>query len=235
MTESFIDVSIPLITVWGYPLSGLELAGTLTGLACVWLTARERISCWPVGIINIICFFFMFYQVHLYADMFLQVFFLVMSIYGWIKWANPRIPDEANSRNELRITSLAANCLAAVAAASAACGAACGLLMSRLHLYIPALFPRPSAFPYLDSFIAVFSVTATILMARKKLECWYFWISVDTLAVFVYYLRGIKLVSLEYFVFGMLAAMGLLGWRREYAGYDQDTESVMNSACEAET
>lgn len=235
MPESFIDVSIPLITVWGYPLSGLELAGTLTGLACVWLTARERISCWPVGIINIVCFFFMFYQVHLYADMFLQVFFFVMSIYGWIKWANPRSPDEANSRNELRITSLAANRLAAVVAASAACGAAFGLLMSRLHLYIPALFPRPSAFPYLDSFIAVFSVTATILMAGKKLDCWYFWIFVDILAVFVYFLRGIKLVSLEYLVFGMLAAMGLFVWRREYAGYDREADRMISATCEAET
>jgi len=69
-------------TLLGYSLSYVELVGTVTGLVSVWLAARANILTWPVGIINVLAFFILFYQVRLYSDMALQVYFLATTIYG---------------------------------------------------------------------------------------------------------------------------------------------------------
>ena len=75
-----------LVEVLGYPLSFLELFGTLTGLVTVWLAARAHILTWPTGLINNLAFFLIFYQVQLYSDMLLQIYFFVISLYGWWYW-----------------------------------------------------------------------------------------------------------------------------------------------------
>src|SRR5215210_4975520 len=64
----------------------LELVGAITGLICVWLAARQQIWTWPVAVVSVICYFVFFYQIKLYADMWLQLFFLGSNLYGWYEW-----------------------------------------------------------------------------------------------------------------------------------------------------
>jgi len=215
------DLDVTLVTLLGYKLSYLELTGTVSGLACVWLTARENIWCWPVGIVNIACFFVMFFQLRLYSDMFLQVYFLATSVYGWWKWGHPRSPEEANRRNELRISLLKMKILLLLLAACLAASIGFGLFIKNIHTMLPSLFPERAAFPFADSVVAVLSVAAQFIMARKKLECWLFWIAVDALALVIYFLKGVNLVAIEYFVFGCIALYGFLGWKKEYRGYSR--------------
>ena len=99
------DINVTMITIFGYPLSWLEFIGTLTGLICVWLTAKARPSSFIIGLVNNVFFFLLFYQVQLYADMFLQVVFFALGIYGFIKWITPK-PSEADKRNELMISTI---------------------------------------------------------------------------------------------------------------------------------
>jgi len=219
LIAGLFDLNVTALTLLGYKLSYLELVGTLSGLACVWLTARENVWCWPVGIVNIAFFFVMFYQLRLYSDMFLQVYFLATSVYGWWKWTHPRTPEEANKRNELRISMIAAPSLLALLAVCAVSIAAFGALISNVHVLLPGLFPERAAFPYADSVVAVLSVAAQFIMARKKLECWLFWMAVDALALGIYFLKGVNLVAVEYFVFGCIALYGFLGWRKEHHSY----------------
>lgn len=87
---SIFDINNTLVTLLGYNLSYIECFGTLFGLLCVWLGAKENIWNWPVGLVNIILFFIIFYQVRLYSDMFLQVYFFCISIYGWVQWSKHR-------------------------------------------------------------------------------------------------------------------------------------------------
>ena len=75
-----------LFQLGDYPVSFIELLGTFFGLLSVWWAARANILTWPAGILNEIGFFALFYQVQLYADMLLQVFFFVVTIYGWRQW-----------------------------------------------------------------------------------------------------------------------------------------------------
>ena len=73
-----------IVEFWDYPMSLIEIFGTITGLITVWFAARNNIITWPFGLVNVSSFFIIFWQVNLYADMFLQVYFFSMSIYVFI-------------------------------------------------------------------------------------------------------------------------------------------------------
>jgi len=94
-----------------------------------------------------------------------------------------------------------------------------GFFAENLHHILPMLFTIPSAFPYADSLVTVLSIVATFLMIQKKIESWVFWILVDAVATWLYFLKGIKFVGLEYLVFCFLAVYGLWNWIRENRSY----------------
>jgi nicotinamide mononucleotide transporter len=98
-----------------------------------------------------------------------------------------------------------------------------GSLAENIHEIFPALFPKPSAFPFLDSFVTVMSIITTFLMINKKIESWIIWILVDAIATYMYFVKGIKFVALEYLVFCFIAAFGLWNWIREHRSYQSAT------------
>jgi nicotinamide mononucleotide transporter len=218
---NIFDINYIVFTAAGYPVSFIELAGTISGFACVYLTAKERVICWPVGIVNIVFFFFMFYQVRLYSDMLLQVYFLVTTIYGWWRWTHPNSDSERDGKDELRVTDLTAGQFAFLIALCSASTFLLGALMSDIHTLLPSIFREPAAYPYADAFTTVFSVAAQIIMAMKKRQCWLLWITVDIAAAAVYFLKGINRVAIEYILFGIIAAAGFINWtgiRNSYSG-----------------
>jgi nicotinamide mononucleotide transporter len=91
-----------------------------------------------------------------------------------------------------------------------------GKLSSHLHLWFPKLFSLPSAYPYIDSFTSVLSIYATFLLMKKKLEAWIVWLIVDIILSIVYLLKDIKLVSIEYVIFCIIAGYGFYHWYRTY-------------------
>lgn len=215
---NFFSIDFIFFEVWGYPMSYLEFFGTLAGGIAVWLAARANIWSWPIGLINVTLFFFLFFQVQLYPDMFLQVFFFATNLLGWWRWAHPK-PEEEDRRHELRISFMPMKQLVLLSIIGMVCTTLMGSLASRLHEWIPEIFSNASAFPYLDSFVTVMSIVATFLMIQKKIECWAIWILVDMVATTLYFSKGIKFVGVEYFAFCFLAAYGLWKWMREYRGY----------------
>lgn len=211
---SFFDHESIFFTLWGYPLSYLEFFGTLAGGLAVWLSARGNIWSWPIGIVNVVLFSFLFYQVQLYPDMFLQVFFFITNLLGWWRWSHPK-PGEENRRSELRATWMGMQGTGLLLLATTAATMVFGYFASGLHEWMPTFFPLPSAFPYADSFVLTVSIAATYLMVQKKVECWGAWILADVVATYLYFSKGIVLVGVEYFVFCLIAAYGLWQWRRE--------------------
>ncbi|MEQ8423962.1 MAG: nicotinamide riboside transporter PnuC [Cyclobacteriaceae bacterium] len=199
-------------------MSFLEFFGTIAGGIAVWLAARANIWSWPLGLINVTLFFFLFFQVQLYPDMFLQLFFFVTNLMGWWRWANPK-PEEEDKKRELRISFMKIRQLILFSSLGIAGTLVMGGLASSLHEWFPEVFSLPSAFPYLDSFVTVMSIVATFLMINKKVECWILWILVDVVATGLYFAKGIKFVGIEYFAFCLIAAFGLWKWIREYKSY----------------
>ncbi len=214
----FLDINTIFFEFLGYPMSYLEFFGTLAGAVAVWLSARANILGWPIGLINVTLFFFLFFQVQLYPDMFLQAFFFVTNLVGWWRWSHPKL-GEANQKKELKVSFLADRQWLFFSAAGISGTVLLGALASNLHHWIPAIFSKPSAFPYLDSFVTVMSIIATFLMVQKKAECWLVWIAVDLIACGLYVSKGIKLVAVEYLAFCFIAAFGFWHWMKEYKGY----------------
>jgi nicotinamide mononucleotide transporter len=215
---SFFDIDHIFFTLWGYPMSYLEFFGTVAGGIAVWLSAKGNIWSWPLGIINVSLYFFLFFQVQLYPDMFLQVFFFVTNLIGWWRWGNPKRGEE-DKKNELRVSVMAWRQLVLFSVLGLVGTVVFGSLASRLHEWMPEIFTKASAFPFLDSFVTVMSIVATYLMVQKKVECWAAWIMVDAVATGVYFAKDIRFVSMEYLTFCFIAAFGLWGWSKEYRSY----------------
>jgi nicotinamide mononucleotide transporter len=205
-------------TALGYEMSYLEFFGVLFGLIAVWLSAKANIWSWPLGIVNVILAFFLYYQIQLYPDMFLQVFFFLTNVLGWFRWANPRKGEEDN-RNELRVSFMNRSQFIFIFLIGISGTFLLGVTASRLHEWFPWFFQIPSSFPFIDSFITIMSIVATYFMIQKKVESWVIWILVDIIATYLYFIKGVKFYSLEYLFFTGLAAFGLLNWWKESKTY----------------
>jgi nicotinamide mononucleotide transporter len=218
MMIALFDIDNTAFDLWGYRMSHLELYGTIAGIIAVWLSARANIWSWPIGIINVVLSFFLFYQVQLYPDIFLQVFFFITNILGWWRWTHPK-PFEEDRKKELKVSFMTKQQLALIVTVGLTGTFAFGLFAKNLHTLLPAIFTKPSAAPFLDSFITVMSIITTFCMIQKKIESWIIWILVDVVATYLYFMRDIKVYSLLYLAFTFIAAFGLYHWLREYKSY----------------
>jgi nicotinamide mononucleotide transporter len=215
MIQHYLDINAVFFTLLGYPMSYIEFFGTVFNIWCVWLAAKNRVLNWPIGIVGIVLYIFLFYQIRLYSDLFEQFYFLVMSFYGWWMWTRLD-PEQAGGKNEkLKIKRNTKAVNIAYVAIILAGTFVMGHVMKNINLYLPAYFPEPASFPYLDAFTTVMSFAATILMARKKVECWYLWILVDVIGIWLYWQKGVKFIALEYVLFLVLATKGMLGWLKD--------------------
>ncbi len=211
----FFDIDNVLFTALGYPMSSLEFFGTIAGGIAVWLSAKANIWSWPIGMVSVALLFFLFFQVQLYPDMFLQGFFFITNAIGWWRWSHPEKGEE-NQKKELKISYMQIKQLSLVSLGGIGGTLVMGFLASNLNDWAPSLFSKPSAFPYLDSFVTVMSVFVTFLMIQKKVECWILWIIIDVVATGIYFAKGIKFLGLEYLIFCFVAGFGLWNWIREY-------------------
>lgn len=212
------DIHSIFFEVLNYKMSYLEFYAVICGVGAVILSTMGNIWSWPIGILNVVLSSFFYYQIQLYPDMFLQVFFFVTNIVGWWRWANPK-PGENDKKNELKISFMSRkqfllSCLVGLVGTFFI-----GTMASKLHEWFPAVFSLPSSSPYADSFILVMSIVTTFFMIEKKVECWIIWIVVDVVATYLYFFKGANFFALEYFLFPIIAGFGLWNWIREYKSY----------------
>src|SRR5436190_24105362 len=132
----FFDINNIFFSALGKPVSYLEFVATLFGALAVWLSAKANIWSWPLGIINVVLSFFLFFQVQFYPDMFLQVFFFVTNIIGWWRWTHPQ-PGEEDRRKELRVSWLPARQWIVVLLIVVIGTAAFGTFAGNLHELFP--------------------------------------------------------------------------------------------------
>lgn len=179
-------------------MSLIEVIATIFGFLCVWFTIKENILCWPAGIIQVFLYIFVFYEARLYSDVLLHIIYFFLNIYGWYHWINNGKPEHLKVTIAGKYTS----------AWILVCIGGTNVLGFVWSEYTDA------ALPYPDSFITVASLTAQWLLTRKKLESWFFWISVDIVAIIVYWMKGLYLTTGLYVVFLVLAIVGYMEWRR---------------------
>jgi nicotinamide mononucleotide transporter len=224
---SLFNISNTFFELFNYKLSYLEFFAGMFGLAGVWLSARNVIWNWPVGIINIILAGIFYYQIQLYPDMLLQIFFFVTSLVGWWRWAHPKA-EEADKNKALKVSYMRWNQILFVLVAGIIGTIFMGNAATRLHEWLPQLFSLPSAYPYVDSFILVMSIITTFYVIQKKIECWIIWIVVDLTAAYIYFIKEAYFFSFEYLIFTILAAYGLLSWIKEVNSYGSANTTAGN-------
>ena len=204
---TFFDINNIAFTVLNYPISYVELIGTLFGFISVYFASRANILTWGTGIVNELFLFIMFFQIQLYADMFLQVFFFAVTLYGWYNWKKQPKQNSITSTDFKAKLWIASIIIIGIFVT--------GFLFRNIHLYLPRYFKIEAAYPYADSFVMILSVVATVLLARKKIETWYLWIIVDVVCVFLFFKKGVVFLALEYLVFLGMAVNGLFNWKKQ--------------------
>ena len=205
----YLSVDTVVVTIGSYPLSWIELVGTALYFLSVWLIARKNMLTWPVGIVSVILYGILFYQIRLYSDTIEQVYYLGISVYGWIAWKKSQ-NDEPTVRSSFSRPGAAALGAAATLAAAFVVGQA----VSRLHLWLPVLFPVAASFPFLDAFTTVMSFVAMFLMTRRRTESWIYWILVDVIGIGLYWVKEVRFISLQYVVLLGMAIYGFVHWLR---------------------
>ncbi|WP_443937619.1 nicotinamide riboside transporter PnuC [Pedobacter sp. MW01-1-1] len=217
----FFNKNNLFFTVFDYPMSYIEFFSVITGLIAVLLSAKANIWSWPIGLVNVFLSAFFYYQIQLYPDMFLMIFFFVTNIMGWWRWANPN-PEEEDRKRQLKVSFMPRKQFLLMIALGVLGTCLIGALASQLHNWFPLLFNLPSAYPFVDSFILVMSIITTFLMIEKRIECWIIWLIIDVVATYLYFLKGAKFFGVEYFIFTIIAAFALWNWIREYKSYPKN-------------
>ena len=185
---------------WGY----VELAGTIASLICVWLAVKQNIWTWFWGAIGVACFGPLFFHYNLYSDAGLQIlFFLPMQALGWYWW----MKKGPTANNDLAVRSLEWQWLSL--------GLVVMGYIAWFNGYIMANYTDAS-FPYVDALTTWMSIFAQIWMIKKILESWVLWITMDIIAIYVYYAKELYVVSGLYAIFLVLATMGLITWYRSW-------------------
>ena len=221
--QNFFGVDTIFFTILNYPMSYIEFFGTIFTGWSVYLAAKNKVVTWPVGLVGIILYGFLFYQIHLYSDLLEQVYYFITTFWGWYLWTRPKLEKDRDAGSlELKvgISDKQERLIAGFAVLIFTFGL--GLFMSRIHLFLPAFFPEAASLPYLDSFTTVMSFVATIFLARRKIENWYLWIVVDIIGIWLYYQKGVSFLSLLYLAFLINALFGLNKWQKIQANYGKE-------------
>lgn len=191
----------------------LEIFANFFNLASVFLANRNLVHTWRVGIVGGVLYGVMFFEVKLYADVILQIFFILTNFYGWWAWSRGGAEEQ-----ELPITRIDYRYLFALVLLAASVTFGHGFLLLKL---------TDASFPFVDSVILIFSVIAQFLLMRRKLETWCFWILVDLIAVPLYAAKELYLTAAIYFLFLINAVFGLLNWVKiRRAGQAKNYEAV---------
>lgn len=177
----------------------LELCANVATAVAIFLAGRNNIHTWWTGILGCTLFGVLFYQSNLYADVALQVFFVISSAIGWRQWI------KGAQGEPLPITHARFQTLLLIVPLGALATAAYGAL---LHYYTNAYAP------FIDSTVLVFSVVAQFLLMQRRVDNWPFWILVNSIAVPLYASRGLYLTSFLYGCYWINAVVSWIWWRR---------------------
>ena len=199
-------------TIWEQFLTGLmqttalEFIAVITGIASVLYSRKENILLYPVGLISTTIFIYLSIKGHLYGEASVNLYYTIMSIYGWWLWAK-KTPDH---RPQLKITR--SNRRDWI-----------NQLLFFLFFYAVLYFSlhwlkkefAPEAIPWADAFASASAYTGMWLMARKKVESWYWWIITDIASVPLYFSKGYVFTGFQFAILTLLAISGLQLWKHK--------------------
>ncbi len=180
--------------------SPAELLAVALALAYLVLAMRQSIWCWPCAFASTAIYFDLFLDRQLYQQSLLQIFYLIMAVYGYWHWRHG-----ARGKQELPVTTwpLRRHLQAATAV----------LVLTTVTGWLEARY-TDAPLPYLDAFTTWGSVVTTWMVARKVLENWLYWLVVDGVLVYVYFISSLPATALLFVVYLGIVIAGYFSWRR---------------------
>jgi nicotinamide mononucleotide transporter len=181
-----------------------ELSAAALGFVAIFLQIRQNVWYWMVSIIMVSMYIYIYIDAKLYADMSLQVYYLVISFYGWYLWL---FGKSVNHHKTAITVSLSSGKLKSVLGGTA-------LVLFFVIAWILVQFTN-SDLPYWDSFTTSLSFVATWMLARKKLENWLIWIVVDAVSVGIYMYKELYPTAVLFLFLTVLAYVGYRKWQKD--------------------
>jgi nicotinamide mononucleotide transporter len=186
--------------------SALEFIAVLAGIASVWFSKKEHILVYPVGLINTTIFVYISIKGHLLGEASVNIYYTLVSIYGWWLWTRK------NDQEQIILQIQFSNKKEIIQQL---------LFFAGFYtvLYTALLFSQasfaPGAIPWADALSSAAAYTGMWLMAKKKVESWYWWIATNICSIPLYFVKGYVFTSVQFFVLLILAIAGLLAWRKK--------------------
>jgi len=186
----------------------LEYVGVFTGIASVYFSRLENIWVYPTGLINTIIYIGLSIKYHLPGEASVNLYYTIMSIYGWYLWMKKDNQNEYVLQIEYSDKHTWVN-----------------QLLFFLFFYIALYFSLsylkekffPGAIPWADAFASATAFTGMWLMAKKKIESWYWWLATNIASVPLYFVKGLVFTSVYYIVLFIMAIFGLIEWKKRAA------------------
>ena len=181
----------------------LEYIAVFFGIASVWYSRKEHIFVYPVGLVNTIIYVYISVKGSLYGEASVNFYYTVMSVYGWILWAKKNQQQEHNvliTRSDLKewLRQLLF------------------FVVFYIAIFISLTYLKkdfaPGAIPWADAVASATAFTAMWLMARKKVESWYWWIATNVASIPLYFVKHYVFTSIYYVILLIMAFWGLKEW-----------------------
>ena len=184
----------------------LEYLAVFAGIASVWFSRIENILVYPVGLINTIIYIWLSFKYHLLGEATVNFYYTIMSIYGWILWAKRNQQHQhvvvitSSSTKEWRNQLLF-------------------FAFFYISIFIALTYLKkgfaPGAIPWADALASATAFTGMWLMARKKVESWYWWIATNIASIPLYFVKHYVFTSVYYIILLIMAIMGLYEWLKK--------------------
>jgi nicotinamide mononucleotide transporter len=178
----------------------LELFAAVLGVISVWLVVKRNIWAFPIGIVMVILYAWIFFKAKFYSDMLLQLLYVVMQAQGWYVWSHS---DRAQD-DKIRVLQLNGRQWI---------WGLIFLILVTLSLGYTMQHYTDAALPWVDAFTTAMSLLAQWWMNRKYLENWHIWITVDAVYLYQYSAKGLFVTTGLYAIFLGLAIYGLYEWK----------------------
>jgi nicotinamide mononucleotide transporter len=182
----------------------IELVAVTFGLASVWFMKKERVLAFPLGIVNVLIYVYIFFVTKLYANAAINGYFFVMSAYGWYNWTRKDRNEERIRITRCAVTELTLN----------------GIAILILFFIIRTLLVKYTAshVPSWDALTTAIYMVAQWLLSRKKIENWILWISADVVMTVLCAWEGLWFTAFQYLVFTVIATLGFIEWKGKLKG-----------------
>lgn len=185
-------------------MTSWEMLAVVLSVTYLLLAIMQNIWCWIAAFISTLIYSILFFDASLLMDSALNIFYLIMAIYGWYSW---KYGNSKNKGDDLSISSYGflRNLQIIIVL----------LIISSILGYIMANYTKAD-FAYLDTFTTVFAVFATYMLTKKVLENWLYWVIIDSVSIYIYINKGFYLTAILFVVYTVLAIFAFKQWKEEY-------------------